>query len=116
MSSNEYKILSSRSDCHWFCPECKEQVLTYVKIGMNIEARCHQYIQIIEDRIRLVKNQLQNIDHIIKENVRLEVQGQLILDIKTILKDEIIASHTDIKYTVIADLSHIVSNMVDNLK
>ena len=77
MSSNKYKVLNSRSVCHWFCPECEEQALTDVKIGMDIESKCRQYFQIIEDRVRLVENQLQNIDHIIKEKVKHEVHGQL---------------------------------------
>ena len=108
-------MLNSRSDCHWFCPECEEQALTDVEISMYIEARCHQYFQIIEDRIRSVENQLQNIDHIIKE-VKHEVHGQLNSDIKTILKDEITASCADIKNTAIADLSQVVSDKVDNLQ
>ena len=70
MSYNEYEVLNSRSDCHWFCPECEEQALTDVKIGMGIEARCRQYFQIIKDRERSVENQLHNIDHIIKEEVK----------------------------------------------
>ena len=83
---------------------------------MDIEAKCRQYFQIIEDRVRLVENQLQNIDHIIKEKVKHEVHGQLSLDMKTILEDEITASRADIKNTVIADLSRVVRNKVDNLK
>ena len=70
MSSNEHMVLNSRSDCQWFCPECEEQALTDVKIGMYIEARCRQYSQIIEDRVRSVENQPQNIDHIVKEKVK----------------------------------------------
>ena len=35
---------------------------------------------------------------------------------KTILKDEITASHANIKNTVIVDLSQVVSDKVDNLK
>ena len=35
---------------------------------------------------------------------------------KIILKDEITAYHVDIKNTVIADLSQVVSDKVDNLK
>ena len=116
MSSNEYKVLNSRSDCHWFCPECEEKALTDVKFGMDIEAKCRQYFQIIEDRVRLVENQLQNIDHIVKEKVKHEVHRQLNSDMKTILEDEITASCADIKNTVIADLSRVVSDKVDNLK
>ena len=81
---------------------------------MDIEAKCRQYFQIIEDRVRLVENQLQNIDHIIKEKVKHEVHGQLSSDMKTILEDEITASRADIKNTVIAD-SRVVSDKVDNL-
>ena len=116
MSSNEYKVLNSRSDCHWFCPDCEEQALTDVKFGMDIEAKCRQYFQIIEDRVRLVENQLQNIDHIIKEKVKHEVHRQLNSDMKTILEDEITASRADMENTVIADLSRVVSDKVDNLK
>ena len=116
MSSNEYKVLNSRSDCHWFCPECEEQALTDVKFGMDIEAKCRQYFHIIEDIVRLVENQLQNIDHIIKEKVKHEVHRQLNSDMKTILEDEITASRADIENTVIADLSRVVSDKVDNLK
>ena len=83
---------------------------------MDIEAKCCQYFQIIEDRVRLVENQFKNIDHIIKEKVKHEVHGQLNSDMKTILKDEITASRADIKNTVIADLSRVVSDKVDNLK
>ena len=82
---------------------------------MDIEAKCRQYFQIIEERVRLVENQLQNIDHIIKEKVHGEVHGQLSSDMKTILEDEITASRADIKNTVIADLSRVVSDKVDNL-
>ena len=108
--------MNSRSDCHWFCPESEEQALADAKIGMDIEARCRQYFQIIEDRVRLVENQLQNIDHIIKEKVKHEVHRQLNSDMKTILEDEITASRADIKNIVIADLSRVVSDKVDNLK
>ena len=55
MSSNEHKVLNSRSDCHWFSHECEEQALTDGKIGMDTEARCRQYFQIIEDRVCSVK-------------------------------------------------------------
>ena len=82
---------------------------------MDIEVKCCQYFQIIEDRVRLVENQLQNIDHIMKEKVKHEVHWQLSSDMKTILEDEITASHADIKNTVIADLSRVVSDKVDNL-
>ena len=75
MSSNEHKVQNSRSDCHWFCPECGEQALTDVKNGMDIEARCRQYFEIMEDRACTVENQPQNIDHIIKETVKHEVHG-----------------------------------------
>ena len=109
-------MLNSKSDCHWFCPECEEQALTDVKFGMDIEAKCRQYFQIIEDRVRLVENQLQNTDHIIEEKVKHEVHGQLNSDMKTILEDEITTSRADIKNTVIADLSRVVSDKVDNLK
>ena len=116
MSSNVYKVLNSRSDCHWFCPECVEQALTEAKISMDIEARCHQIIQISEDRVRSAEDQVYNIDHIIKEKVKHEVFGQLSSHMKTVLEDEITASHTDIKNTVIADLSRVVGVKFDNLK
>ena len=109
-------MLNSRSDCQWFCPECEEQALSDVKIGMDIEAKCRQYFQIIEDRVRSVENQLQNIDHIIKEKVKHEAHGQLYSDMKTILEDEITASSADAKNTVIADSSQVVSDKVDNFK
>ena len=80
------KVLNSRSDCHWFCPECEEQALTDVKNGMDNEGRYQQYFRLIEDRVRSVENQLQNIDHIIKEKVKHEVYCQLYSDMKTILK------------------------------
>ena len=85
-------------------------------LQFTIEARCHQYFQIIEDRVRSVKKQLQNIDHIIKEKVKHDAHWQLNSDIKTILEDEITASRADIKNTVIADMSRVVSDKVDNLK
>ena len=56
------------------------------------------------------------IDNTIKEKVKHEVHWQLNSDMKTILKDEITASNTDKKNTVIADLSQIVNDNVDNLK
>ena len=64
----------------------------------------------------MVENQLQNIDHIIKEKVKHEVHRQLNSDMKTIIEDEITASRANIKNTVIADLSQVVSDKVDNLK
>ena len=57
MSSNEHKVLNISSDSHWFCPECEKQALTGIKIGMDIEVKCYQYLQIIEDRVCKVKNQ-----------------------------------------------------------
>ena len=47
ISFNEHKVLNSRSDCHWFCPECEEQALTDAKNGMDIEPECRQYLIII---------------------------------------------------------------------
>ena len=116
MSSNEHKVLNSGSDFHWFCPECEEQALTDDKIGMDIEAWYRRYLHIFEDGVRSVESQLQNIDHIIKEKVKLEVHGQLNSGMKTILKGEITASHADINNAVIADLSQVVSDKVDSLK
>ena len=75
MSSNEHKVLNSRTDCHWFCPECEGQALTDDKFGMDIEDKCRQYFQIIEDRVRLVENKLKNIDHIIREKVNMKYTG-----------------------------------------
>ena len=109
ISSNEYKVLIGRSDCHWFCPECEEQALTDVEIGMDIEAKCRQCQMSVE-------NQQQNIDHIIKEKDKHDVHRQLNSDMKTILEDEITASQADIKNTVMADLSQVVCYKVDNLK
>ena len=91
-------------------------MLTDVKTGMGIKARCHQYFKIIEDRIRSVKNQLQNIDRIIKEKVKHEVHGQLKSDMNTILKHLITVSHANIKNIAISDLSQAASDKVDNLK
>ena len=48
--------------------------------------------------------------------VKHEVHGQLNSDMKTILKDEIAASHADIKNTVMADFSYVVSDKVDNFR
>ena len=81
---------------------------------MDIETRCRQYFQIIEDRARSVEDQFKNIAHIIMENVKHEVLRHLDSDMKTILKDENTASHADIENTVIADMSQVVSDKVDN--
>ena len=48
-----------------------------------------KHFQMIEDRVRSVENQLQNIHHIIKEKVKHEVHGQLNSDMKTILEDKL---------------------------
>ena len=49
-------------------------------------------------------------------HIKLEAHGQLNSDMKTIFDDEITASHADTKNTVIADLSQVVSDKVDNHK
>ena len=64
----------------------------------------------------MAEDQLQNIDHIIKEKVKHEVHGQLISDMRTILEDEITVSRADIRNIVIGDLSRVVGDKVDNLK
>ena len=42
-----------------------------------IEVKCRQCFQIIEDRVRLIENKLQNIDHMNKEKVKQEIHVQL---------------------------------------
>ena len=61
----------------------------------------------------MVENQLYKIDHIIKD-VKNEIHGQLNIDMKTILKDEITVSHANLRNTVIADLSQVVSDKVEH--
>ena len=59
-----------------------------------------------------MENKFQNIYIIIKEKVGQKVHMQLNSDIKTILKDEITASHADIRNTVMADVSQVLSDKV----
>ena len=86
MSSNECNVVNTRSDCHSCSSECEEQALTGIKTGMDINAACHEYSQIIEGRIGSVKNQLQSNVIIIKEKVKHELHGQLNSIMKIILR------------------------------
>jgi hypothetical protein len=51
LNSAEYKLLSKRSDLHWYCPPYEEKELKNLKIEKEIEERCKDYLNLVEARL-----------------------------------------------------------------
>jgi hypothetical protein len=47
LNSAEYKLLSKRSDLHWYCPPYEEKELKNLKIEKEIQERCKDYLNLV---------------------------------------------------------------------
>lgn len=79
MSVAEYKLLSKRSDLHWYCPPCEEKAVKSIKIEKEIEERCKEYFMKYESRLEKLettiatKVDINQVKEIIEENVKKDV-------------------------------------------
>ena len=58
LSSTEYKLLTKRSDLHWYCPPCEEKAMKNLKIEKEVEERCNKYFSKYEKRLDEMENKL----------------------------------------------------------
>ena len=58
LSSTEYKLLTKRSDLHWYCPPCEEKAMKNLKIEKEVEERCNKYFSKYEKRLNEMENKL----------------------------------------------------------
>ena len=58
LSSTEYKLLTKRSDLHWYCPPCEEKAMKNLKIEKEVEKRCNKYFSKYEKRLDEMENKL----------------------------------------------------------
>lgn len=58
LSAAEYKLLSKRSDLHWYCPPCEEKAMKNLKIEKEIEDRCKEYFSKYEKRIDTLEQEV----------------------------------------------------------
>jgi hypothetical protein len=58
LSAAEYKLLSKRSDLHWYCPPCEEKAMKNLKIEKEIEERCKEYFSKYEKRLDALEHEV----------------------------------------------------------
>lgn len=58
LSAVEYKLLSKRSDLHWYCPPCEEKAMKNLKIEKEIEDRCKEYFSKYEKRLDALEQEV----------------------------------------------------------
>ena len=58
LSVAEYKLLSKRSDLHWYCPPCEEKAMKNLKIEKEIEERCKEYFSKYEKRLDALEQEV----------------------------------------------------------
>lgn len=58
LSAAEYKLMSKRSDLHWYCPPCEEKTIKNLKIEREVESRCREYFAKIESRLEKIEASL----------------------------------------------------------
>lgn len=58
LSVTEYKLLTKRSDLHWYCPPCEEKAMKNLKIEREVESRCKEYFAKIEARLDKIEMNL----------------------------------------------------------
>ena len=58
LSSTEYKLLTKRSDLHWYCPPCEEKARKNLKIEKEVEERWNKYFSKYEKRLDEMENKL----------------------------------------------------------
>ena len=73
LTTEEYKVISNRSDLHWFCPPCELKVIKNMREDKTIEQRCEDFIAGVETRLKKVENSTKkNKEHMDKEIKRLD--------------------------------------------
>lgn len=50
-SKEEYKILTKRTDMHWYCPPCEGKAMKNIRVEQEIEERCKAYFEKYEARL-----------------------------------------------------------------
>lgn len=62
VDENTYAVLNTPKGkrLHWFCKECEEDAMKAVHIDMEIKERCDEYLGILRDEIKEVKQELTN--------------------------------------------------------
>jgi hypothetical protein len=60
MSDNEYDMLNTRKDIHWFCSICEQKVIQSINIDKEIELRCAECVRKVEDKMREIDNKWSN--------------------------------------------------------
>ena len=58
LSSTEYKLLTKRSDLHWYCLPCEEKAMKNLKIKKEVEERCNKYFSKYEKRLDEMESKL----------------------------------------------------------
>jgi hypothetical protein len=58
ISQNEYKVLTKRSDAHWFCPICEKKAVSNIRCEKLIEDRCNAYLEKVEARIKRLEDEI----------------------------------------------------------
>ena len=59
MTQAEYKVLSKRTDAHWFCAPCEKKALRNMMTEKAIEERCKDHFQAIESRMAKMEMEIE---------------------------------------------------------
>ena len=49
------KLLNSRADNYWFCPDCAKPALNAVFVEKDIEERCSNFLEAMESKLFSIK-------------------------------------------------------------
>ena len=58
MSAAEYKVLSTRSDLHWFCPPCEQKVIANMRVDKEVEKDVKLFLNILKKGLKILRRKL----------------------------------------------------------
>lgn len=75
ITQGDYKVLSKRSDAHWYCPKCEKKAVNSVKMEKQIEERCKAFLEKMENRVATLEEKVK--DKPSEERVREIIQEEV---------------------------------------
>jgi hypothetical protein len=59
LSASEYQNFKTPA-LHWYCPSCEEKVMKNLRTDREVEKRCSEFMQKMEDRIKTLEIKIES--------------------------------------------------------